>query len=242
MYYIATDYKSQLLLFYRYVNAIIILDTINIYRSYKMVNKRQSATKPKWYKRKWVWAVAVVLVVIVILSPSEEAQKSADSKTESKSTAQQANAPSFDEYLNKSMSEVATEFGQAYDPANSRQIKAEKNGYQLLFEDGGVEDSADPLKTVPTGKVTTTSITLPELGKCQFKDVYAKTDEAMKIVGLDPSTKGDKAKGSDGTKSGDAEYENYLGKESIRLVNRCAYEGASYQLMLTVGSGYRYAE
>lgn len=207
-----------------------------------MDKNKRSGTKPKWYKRKWVWAVAAVLVVIVILSPSEEAKKSADTKTESKSTTQQASAPRFDEYLNKPMSEVATEFGQTYDPANSRQIKAEKNDYQLLFEDGGVEDSADPLKTIPTGKVTTTSITLPELGKCQYKDVYAKTDEAMKIVGLDPSTKGNKAKGSDGTKSGDAEYENYLGKESIRLVNRCAYEGASYQLILTVGSGYRYAE
>ncbi len=207
-----------------------------------MDKNKRSGTKPKWYKRKWVWAVAIVIVIAALLSPSEEAQKSADTKNESNGTAQQASAPRFDEYLNKSMGEVASEFGQSYDPANSRQIKAEKNGYQLLFEDGGVEDSADPLKTVPTGKVTTTSITLPKLGKCQFKDVYAKIDEAMKIVGLDPNTKGDKAKGSDGTKSGDAEYENYLGKESIRLVNRCAYEGASYQLMLTVGSGYRYAE
>lgn len=207
-----------------------------------MRTNKNNGTKPKWYKRKWVWAVAVVIVIAALLSPSEESKKSADTKNENNGTAQQASAPRFDEYLNKPMSEVATEFGQSYDPANSRQIKAEKNGYQLLFEDGGVEDPADPLKTVPTGKVTTTSITLPELGKCQYKDVYAKTDEAMKIVGLDPSTKGDKASGSDGTKSGDAEYENYLGKESIRLVNRCAYEGSSYQLMLTVGSGYRYTE
>lgn len=228
------------------------------------MNDRQSPaiTKPKWYKRKWVWAIVVICVLIAIFGDSDTSQpKTDDKKPESSQQAatqsnqksesskqndqkkqekpQPAKPPRFDEYLNRPMSEVASEFTQQYDPAKSTRIKADKNGYKLLFEDGGKNNPADPTKATPTGLVTTTTIELPELGKCKQGDVYKKLDEAMKLAGLNPNDKGSKNPNIDGTKTGYAAYSNYLGKESIELALQCLYDGDSYELLLKVKPEYR---
>lgn len=206
-----------------------------------MAKNHKTNNKQKWYKKKWIWAIVAVIVVLALLSPTEETKK-ADDASNSTNASQQAKVPRFDRYLNQSMSEVAKEFGQDYDAKKSTQISVEKNGYKMVFEDNGVEDSVNALKSTPTGKVTTTSITLPELGKCEYKSVYDKIDQAMKLAGLDPASKGERNQDNDGTTSGDAEFNSYLDKESLRLINRCPYEGAEYQLIITVLPQYRVAE
>lgn len=148
-------------------------------------------------------------------------------------------APKFDTYLNRPMSDVAAEFGQTYDAANSTQIKADKDGYALFFEDGGRDDPADLLKKQNTGQATTVSMDLPQMGKCKQDEVFNKIDEAMKITGLNTNNKGDKYDGMGGTQQGYGAFRNYLGKESLELALLCDYDGANYKLQLRVLPEYR---
>lgn len=179
----------------------------------------------------------ILIIIIAVTSAIFGSDKKADKPLTQTATAKPA--PKFDTYLNRPMSEVASEFSQTYDAANSTQIKADKDGYVLLFEDGGRDDPADPLKKQNTGQVTTVSMDLPQMGKCEQSQVFNKIDEAMKIAGLDTNNKGDKYEGMGGTQQGYGAYRNYLGKESLELALLCDYNGANYKLQLRVLPEYR---
>ena len=204
------------------------------------------ATKQKEWKDmsngEKTMTVLILPIIIIIIIAVASAIFGGDKKTDeqvSKADTSKAEtvqpAPKFDTYLNRPMSEVASEFGQTYDPANSTQIRADKAGYKLFFEDGGRDDPTDPLKKQNTGQVTTVNMDLPQMGKCKQDQVLNKIDEAMRIAGLNPDTKGDKS----GTQEGYAVYKNYLGKESLELSLICEYDSANYKLQLRVLPEYR---
>lgn len=179
----------------------------------------------------------IIVIIIAVASAIFGGDKKADetaSNTASKTETAQP-VPEFNAYLNRPMSEVASEFGQTYDPANSTQIRADKDGYKLFFEDGGRDDPADPLKKQNTGQVTTVNMDLPQMGKCRQDQVFNKVDEAMNIASLNPDMKGEKS----GTQQGYAVYKNYLGKESLELSLICEYDNANYKLQVRVLPEYR---
>ena len=186
-----------------------------------------------------VLILPIILIIIIAVASAifggdkkidEPVSKTGASKPE---TAQPA--PKFDTYLNRPMSDVASEFGQTYDPANSTQIRADKDGYKLFFEDGGRDDPTDPLKKQNTGRVTTVNMDLPQMGKCMQSQVFNKIDEAMRVAGLNPDTKGDQS----GTQEGYATYKNYLDKESLELTLLCEYNDANYKLQIRVLPEFR---
>lgn len=180
----------------------------------------------------------IIIIIIAVASTIFGGDKKTDeqiSKTDTSKTETTQPAPKFDTYLNRPMSEVASEFGQTYDPANSTQIRADKDGYKLFFEDGGRNDPTDPLKKQNPGQVTTVSMDLPQMGKCKQDQVLNKIDEAMRIAGLNPGTKGDKS----GTQEGYATYKNYLDKESLELALLCEYNDANYKLQIRVLPEFR---
>jgi hypothetical protein len=144
--------------------------------------------------------------------------------------------PRFDKYLNMPMTDIANEFSQSYDVNNSRQIKAQKDGYALKFEDGGREDPNNPLKLIPTNTATYTSVELSEMGKCKQGDVYKRFDEAMKLSGLDPVTKGKKHETAG---VGYGAYHNYLNKEALEIALQCMYDGDNYELLIKVLPEFR---
>jgi hypothetical protein len=147
-----------------------------------------------------------------------------------------APVPSFDQYLNKSMAEIASEFNQSYDPAKSVQIHAEKSGYKLYFEDGGRLTATTKEKT---GKANITSIELPQLSKCSQSQVFNKIDDAMRLVGLDPKLKGSKHDGVGGTQQGYGSYRGYRGDEKLEMALLCDYNGDLYKLQLRILPEYR---
>lgn len=180
----------------------------------------------------------ILIIIIAVASAIFGGDKKTDepvSKTETSKTETAQPAPKFDTYLNRPMSEVASEFGQTYDPANSTQIRADKDGYKLFFEDGGRDDPTNPLKKQNTGQVTTVNMDLPQMGKCKQDQVLNKIDEAMRIAGLNPNTKGDQS----GTQEGYATYKNYLDKESLELTLLCEYNDANYKLQIRVLPEFR---
>lgn len=180
----------------------------------------------------------IIIIIIAITSAIFGGDKKTDesvSQTETNKTETAQPAPKFDTYLNRPMSEVASEFGQTYDSANSTQIRADKDGYKLFFEDGGRDDPTDPLKKQNTGQVTTVNMDLPQMGKCTQSQVFNKIDEAMQIAGLNPDTKGNKS----GTQEGYATYKNYLDKESLELALLCEYNDANYKLQIRVLPEFR---
>lgn len=179
----------------------------------------------------------ILIIIIAVTSAIFGGDKKADESLAKTATAKPA--PKFDTYLNRPMSEVAAEFGQTYDAANSTQIKARKDGYALFLEDGGRDNPADSLKKQNTGHVTTASMDLPQMGKCEQNQVFNKIDEAMKIAGLNTNNKGDKYESAGGTQQGYGAYRNYLGKESLELALLCDYDGANYKLQLRVLPEYR---
>lgn len=199
-----------------------------------------NATKVKWYKRKWVWVLAIAFVLFMVIGATnsgsnkqagiQEGNKTADNNTTGKQ------APHFADYLNKPMADVAKEFGQTYDAANSTQLHAEKDGYKLFFEDGGRITGTTKENT---GKVNITNIELAPLGKCEQGQVYDKIDEAMQLTGLNPTTKGDKHEGMGGTQQGYGAYRNYKGDKSLELALLCDYNGDNYKLQLRVLPEYR---
>lgn len=194
--------------------------------------------KPKWYKRKWVWAVVILVGLFLLLgatTSNNASQQNSPNSGDSASTNTKP-APHFADYLNKPMADVATEFGQTYDPANSIQIHAEKDGYKLFFEDGG-RITGTTKENI--GKVNITNIELPSLGKCQQSQVYNKVDEAMQLTGLDPATKGTKHEGMGGTQRGYGAYRDYKGDETLELALLCDYNGGNYKLQLRVLPDYR---
>lgn len=180
----------------------------------------------------------IIIIIIAVASAIFGGDKKTDepvSKTDTSETEAAQPAPKFDTYLNRPMSEVASEFGQTYDPANSTQIRADKDGYKLFFEDGGRDDPTDPLRKQNTGRVTTVNMDLPQIGKCKQNQVFNKIDEAMRIAGLNPDTKGNKS----GTQEGYATYKNYLDKESLELALLCEYNDANYKLQIRVLPEFR---
>lgn len=180
----------------------------------------------------------ILIIIIAVASAIFGGDKKTDEpvlKTETSKTAAAQPAPKFDTYLNRPMSEVASEFGQTYDPANSTQIRADKDGYKLFFEDGGHDDPTNPLKKQNTGQATTVNMDLPQMGKCKQDQVLNKIDEAMRIAGLNPNTKGDQS----GTQEGYATYKNYLDKESLELTLLCEYNDANYKLQIRVLPEFR---
>ncbi|MCA9313834.1 hypothetical protein KDA08_06000 [Candidatus Saccharibacteria bacterium] len=180
----------------------------------------------------------IIIIIIAVASTIFGGDKKTDeqiSKTDTSKTETAQPAPRFDTYLNRPMSEVASEFGQTYDPTNSTQIRADKDGYKLFFEDGGRDDPTDPLKKQNTGQVTTVNMDLPQMGKCKQDQVLNKIDEAMRIAGLNPDTKGNKS----GTQDGYATYKNYLDKESLELALLCEYNDANYKLQIRVLPEFR---
>lgn len=180
----------------------------------------------------------IIIIIIAVASTIFGGDKKTDepvSKTDTSETETAQPAPKFDTYLNRPMSEVASEFGQTYDPTNSTQIRADKDGYKLFFEDGGRDDPTDPLKKQNTGKVTTVNMDLPQMGKCKQDQVFNKIDEAMRIAGLNPGARGDKS----GTQQGYATYKNYLDKESLELTLLCEYNDANYKLQIRVLPEFR---
>lgn len=184
----------------------------------------------------------IIIIIIAVASAIFGGDKKTDepvSKTDTSETEAAQPAPKFDTYLNRPMSEVASEFGQTYDPSNSTQIRADKDGYKLFFEDGGRDDPTDPLKKQNTGQVTTVNIDIPQMGKCQQDQVFNKINEAMEIASLDTNTKGDKYEGMGGTQQGYRAYRNYLGKESLELALLCDYDGANYKIQLRVLPEFR---
>lgn len=190
-----------------------------------------------------VLILPIIIIIIVaaasaILGGDKKTDESV-SKTETNNTETAQPAPKFDAYLNRPMSEVALEFGQTYDPTNSTQIRANKGGYKLFFEDGGRDDPTEPLEKQYTGQVTTVNMDLPQMGKCQQDQVFNKVNDAMRLTGLDTNTKGDKYEGMGGTQQGYGAYRNYLGKESLELALLCDYDGANYKLQLRVLPEFR---
>lgn len=184
----------------------------------------------------------IIIIIIAVASAIFGGDKKTDepvSKTDTSETEAAQPAPKFDTYLNRPMSEVASEFGQTYDPANSTQIRADKAGYKLFFEDGGRDDPTDPLKKQNTDKVTTVNMDLPQMGKCKQDQVFNKVDEAMKLASLNPDNKGQKYEGMGGTQQGYGAYRKYLGKESLELALLCDYNGADYKLQLRVLPEFR---
>lgn len=180
----------------------------------------------------------IIIIIVAVTSAIFGGDKKTDepvSKTETSKTETTQPAPKFDTYLNRPMSEVASEFGQTYDPANSTQIRADKDGYKLFFEDGGRDDPTDPLKKQGTGQVTTVNMDLPQMGKCEQNQVFNKIDEAMRVAGLNPDTKGDQS----GTQEGYATYKNYLDKKSLELTLLCEYDDANYKLQIRVLPEFR---
>lgn len=187
--------------------------------------------KPKWYKRKWLWAVAAAVVLFLILgATSSDKQTQNASNTAETTTAQ---APRFADYLAKPMTDVATEFNQTYDPANSTQIHATKDGYKLFFEDGGRITGTTKENT---GNVNIASIELSSLGRCDQSQVYNKIDQAMELTGLDPAAKGIKHTDMG---EGYGAYRNYKGDKALELALLCDYNGANYKLQLRVLPEYR---
>ncbi|MEK7626142.1 MAG: hypothetical protein AAB423_02180 [Patescibacteria group bacterium] len=180
----------------------------------------------------------ILIVIIAVASAIFGGDKKTDeqlSKADTSETETAQPAPKFDTYLNRPMSEVASEFGQTYDPANSTQIRADKAGYKLFFEDGGRDDPTNPLKKQNTGQVTTVNMDLPQMGKCKQDQVLDKVDDAMRAAGLNPDMKGDKS----GTQEGYATYKNYLDKESLELTLFCEYNDANYKLQIRVLPEFR---
>lgn len=145
-------------------------------------------------------------------------------------------APHIDQYLNKSMTDIASEFNQSYDPVKSVQIHAEKNGYKLYFEDGGRVTATTKENT---GKANIISIELPQLDKCKQDQVFKKIDDAMLLANLDTSLKGDKYDGMGGTQQGYGAYRNYKGDRTLELALLCDFEGGNYTLQLRVLPEYR---
>lgn len=137
--------------------------------------------------------------------------------------------PSFkiDSYVNRPIADVAKEFNQTYNEQDSRQVKATKDGYSLVFEDGG--KNTDSLEFVPTSKVTSATINLPKVGKCSNNEVFNKTDEVIKASGLNPNDKGEKNSNIT-LGAGYASYLKYKGDKSLELRVSCEYEGGSWQL------------
>lgn len=190
--------------------------------------------------------VLILPIILIIIIAAASAIFGSDKKTDElhpKSKGSEAVAtqpvPKFDTYLNRPMSEVASEFGQSYDAAESTQVKADEEGYALFFEDGGRDNPADPLKKQNTEKVTTVSVELPQMGKCQQSQVFNKIDEAMKLTNLNPNIKGDKHDGMGGTQQGYGAYRNYRGDKSLELALLCDYDGANYKLQLRVLPEFR---
>lgn len=182
-------------------------------------------------------------------------QKEAAPTAEIKAT---VTAPRFDTYFNKPMADVATELKpylyeynfstksyepapRDYDPNYSHQIYAKKDGYGLSFENGA--SSANSKYGTPEGNYNGTanimSIELAQMGKCNFSQVFNKIDDAMKLVGLDPATKGIRNDDGGGTQQGYGSFRNYLGKDSLEIALICDYEGANYKLQLRVLPWYR---
>lgn len=179
--------------------------------------------------------VIIIAVASAILGGDKKTDKPAQKTEETSNQTDAESVPKFDSYLNRPIAEVAAEFGQQYDAGNSTQIRAEKDGYKLFFEDGGRDDPADPLKKQNTEQVTTVNIELPQMGKCQQGQVFNKIDEAMRLANLNTNTKGDKS----GTQPGYAVYKNYLDKESLELSLICEYNDANYKLQLRVLPDFR---
>lgn len=166
--------------------------------------------------------------------------------------------PKFDTYFNRPMADVAAELKpylyeynfttksdepapRDYDPNYSHQIYAKKDGYKLFFENGA--SSANSKYGTPEGTYNGTanimSIELAQMGKCSFSQVFNKIDDAMKLVGLDPATKGTRDDDGGGTQQGYGSYRGYLGKDSLEIALVCDYEGANYKLQLLVLPEYR---
>lgn len=202
-------------------------------------NKKEWKDMSKVEKTMTVLILPIIIIIIIAIASAilggEQKTDESVPKTETNKTETAQSAPNFDTYLNRPMSEVASEFGQTYDPANSRQIRADKDGYKLFFEDGGRDDPTDPLKKQNTGQVTTVNMDLPQMGKCKQDQVFNKIDEAMRVAGLNPDTKGDKS----GTQKGYATYRNYLNKESLELTLLCEYNDVNYKLQIRVLPEFR---
>lgn len=147
--------------------------------------------------------------------------------------------PKIADYLNKPMADVAQQHGKTYDPANSRQVTIEKDGYKLYFENGMKFASAQSTQPIYDDMVNIVSVTVPAMGKCEQSQVFNKTDEAMAAAGLNTANKG-QPQGSDGTKTmGYAVYKGYTGKESLEASVICAYNGDDYKVQLRVLPEYR---
>ena len=206
-------------------------------------NKKEWKDMSKAEKTMTILILPIILIIIIAIAYAifggDKKNDRPVSQTEIDTARDAKPAPKFDTYLNRPMSDVASEFGQTYDATNSTQIKVDNDGYKLFFEDGGRDDPADPLKKQPTNRVTTVSMDLPQMGKCEQDQVFNKIDEAMKIAGLNTNNKGNKYEGMGGTKQGYGAFRNYLGKESLELALLCDYAGANYKLQLRVLPEYR---
>ena len=134
------------------------------------------------------------------------------------------------------MTEIASEFSQSYDPTKSVQIHVEKNGYKLYFEDGG---RITATAKENTGKANIVSIELLQLGKCKQDQVFKKVDDAMRLAGLNPTTKGNRYDDMGGTQQGYGAYRNYNEDKTLELALLCDFEGDNYTLQLRVLPEYR---
>jgi hypothetical protein len=197
-----------------------------------------------WLKqrKKKFWIVTgitlLVLYVIGITAPEtsqpSNANKPADTKIAAEQPKQQEpKVPDISAYLSKQMTDVAQEFGQTYDPANSRQIRVSKDGYNYYFENAANTNAGY------SGKANVVSLTLPQMGECKQAEVFNRIDEAMRQTGLDPATKGDRYDGAGGTQFGYGAYRNYKGDRSLEIALLCDLADGPYKLQLKVLPQYR---
>lgn len=203
------------------------------------INKKQ---KKAWYKRWWVWVIIVIVGIAMIQAIAEDKDKISDKAKEGadkvKDIVTNTKTPSFkiDSYINRPIADVAKEFDQTYNEQDSRQVKATKDGYNLVFEDGG--KNTDSLEFVPTSKVTSATIDLPKVGKCSNDEVFNKTDEVIKASGLNPSDKGEKNPNVT-LGAGYASYLNYKGDKTLELQVSCKYKDGPWQVIIVVRSEAR---
>jgi hypothetical protein len=205
----------------------------------------QKVDKNKWYTRWWVWII-IIFIALTLLTLIDGNKKEADKTVVNddkinNSTAKAGTTalPKIADYLNKSMADLAKEFGKTYNPIESHQMTIEKDGYELYFENGMKFASAESAQPLYDDIANIVSITVPGMGKCEQSQVFNKANEAMAAAGLDTANKG-KREGSDGTKTmGYAVYKGYMDQESLESSVVCVFNGDTYKVQLRVLPEFR---